>query len=53
MMENAINRHKEKMNAIQEQIKSATGYRKKDLIRQWRKMNSELQECMFHLKGGD
>lgn len=38
------------MERLKEEIKIATGYQKKDLMRKYRKMQNELAECMMYLK---
>lgn len=47
---NILQRHKQEMERLKEEIKIATGYRKKDLMRKYRKMQNELAECMMYLK---
>ena len=50
-MNKSIMLHKEKMEQLRKEIEDAKGYRKKDLLRQYRRMSKELSECMMYLKG--
>ena len=49
-MNKQIQLHKQKMKQIYEEAQTSTGYRKKDLMRKYRKMQKELSECMMYLK---
>lgn len=50
-MKEVLKKHGAQMNTLSEEIKHATGYRKKDLIRQWRKMKKERETCLRYLQG--
>ena len=46
-MNNSLEHHKQKMKSLSLEIERATGYRKKDLLRQYRKMKKELNEYLY------
>ena len=46
----ALQRHEKAMSELLKEIDKATGYRKKDLIRQFNRMEKERKEYLFHRK---
>lgn len=47
---NSLQRHKQEMERLKEEIKIATGYRKKDLLKKLRRMNKEMAEYQMWQK---
>lgn len=48
---NSLQIHKQEMINLEEEIKNAKGYRKKDLLRKYRRMSKELAEYqIWHKK---
>lgn len=41
--------HKQKMSEVYDQMKTATGYRKKDLTRQYNRLWKELKEASGYM----
>lgn len=47
---NSLQRHKQEMERLKEEIKIATGYRKKDLLKKLRRMKKEMAEYQMWQK---
>lgn len=47
---NSLQRHKQEMERLKEEIKISTGYRKKDLLKKLRRMNKEMAEYQMWQK---
>ena len=47
---NSLQRHKQEMERLKEEIKIATGYRRKDLLKKLRRMNKEMAEYQMWQK---
>ena len=41
--------HRQKMNDVYDQMKTATGYRKKDLTRQYNRLWKEMKEASLYM----
>jgi len=53
MKTKALIEHEKKMKQVLEQMKNATGYRLKDLRRQYRKLEKERATYVKLMKGAD
>ena len=47
-----IQEHKQKMREIKEQAYNSTGKRKKQLMKCYHRLQKQLTQCEYYLKGG-